>query len=1117
MNCKIILQFNYSFFIVVKKILCNFKYPVNFAKEVSTFIHYLFFKKLIDMKTLLTNFLLLILVVLNSVAQDKTVTGKVTGKDDGLALPGVSVKIKGTTIGTQTDVDGNFNLKVPQANSVLQFSFLGYRAQEATIPGSNVLNVALVLDTRELGEVVVTALGIERSRNQLPYAVQQVDGAEVSKTRSNNFISGLSGKVAGLELRQNNTMGGSVNVVLRGNKSFTGTNQALFVVDGVPIDNTVSNDADQRTGRGGYDYGNPASDINPDNIASVTILKGAAASVLYGSRAVNGVVLITTKKGSKGLGITINSGVTLGSIDKSTFLKYQKTYGAGYGAYYESADGRFLLRDINTDGVEDLVTPLSEDASYGGTFDPNKLVYQWDAFDPDSPNFGKATPYVAGANDPVSFFDSPTSFNNSIFIDGGGDKGYFKLGYTRANDKGILANSKIDKDIANLSATFNITDKLTAGAAVDFTRTRGLGRYGTGYDDKNVATNFRQWWQVNVDLKSQEQAYMRKKQNVTWNFADPTDLAPIYWDNPYFSRFENFENDERNRYFGNVNLNYKVASWVNIMGRISLDQYAEQQEERQAFGSVTTSNYTRYNRNFKEYNYDFLANFNQNITNDIGFTGLIGVNIRRSTFEDINATTNGGLVVPRIYSLSNSLNAIAAPGERLLEREVDGIFAGTTFNYKEFITLDLTGRRDKSSSLPKGKNVYYYPAVSGSFLFSKLLPNASWLSNGKVRLNYAEVGSDAPVQSLIDVFDKPTSFGSVTLYSVPGTKNNPDLKPERSRSIEAGLEMSFIKDRFGFDATLYKANTVDQILPVAVSNSTGYNFKFVNSGDVENRGIELSLFGTPVKSDNFTWNINVNWTKNKSKVLNLFEGSDNLVLGSFQGGVTINATVGQPFGTIRGSNFIYTSGQKTVDADGYYLLSETSNEVIGNANPVWIAGINNNLKYKGVSLGFLVDIRHGGDVFSLDRYYGLATGLSVETAGSNDLGNPSRNSLADGGGVILPGVLADGTKNTTRVSNSDFGLFGYAYNPAAGFVYDASYVKLREVILTYTLPGKFLTNLGPVKGVDFSVIGKNLWIIHKNLPDADPEDNISAGNVQGYQGGSYPTTRNFGFNVKLRF
>ncbi|WP_026897492.1 SusC/RagA family TonB-linked outer membrane protein [Daejeonella oryzae] len=1070
------------------------------------------------MKRLLQTLMVFLLVFISQAyGQDRTISGTVTGREDGLPLPGVSVVVTGTQVGTQTSVDGRYTLKVPAGSNSLTFTYIGYTQQKITIGASDILNVSMVTDATQLGEVVVTALGIERTRNQLPYAVQQVSGAEVSKTRANNFISGLSGKVAGLELRQNNTMGGSVNVVLRGNKSFTGTNQALFVVDGVPIDNTVSNTSNQQTGRGGYDYGNPAADINPDNIASVTVLKGAAASVLYGSRAVNGVVLITTKKGTKGLGITVNSGVTLGSIDKTTFLKYQKSYGAGYGSYYESSDGYFLSRDINDDGVLDLVTPLSEDASYGGAFDPNKLVYQWDSFDPNSPNFGKATPYVAAANDPVSFFESPTSFNNSIFIDGGGENGYFKLGYTRSNDEGILANSKIDKDIANLSATYNITSKLTAGAAIDFTRTRGLGRYGTGYDDKNLATNFRQWWQTNVDLKAQEEAYMRNRQNITWNFADPSDLVPIYWDNPYFTRYENFQNDERNRYFGNVNLNYKVTNWLNVLGRISLDSYSEQQEERQAVGSVTTSNYSRYNRNFKEFNYDFLANFNKDITSDIGFTGLIGTNIRKSTFEDIDATTEGGLVVPRIYSLSNSLNPIPAPVERLLERQVNGIFAGATFNYKEFITLDLTGRRDQSSALPEGNNVYYYPAISGSFLFSKLMSKSDWLSNGKVRLNYAEVGNDAPPQSLVDVYFKPSPFGSATLFSVPGIKNNPDLKPERTKSIEAGLEMSFLNDRFGFDATLYKANTVDQILPVSVSNATGYNSKYVNSGDVENRGIELSLFGTPIKTDNFTWNMNVNWTKNQSKVLELYEGTDNLVLGTFQGGVSINATVGQPFGTIRGSNFTYVNGQRVVGPTGYYETSSTSNQVIGNANPNWIAGINNNLKFKDISLGFLIDIRNGGDVFSLDRYYGLATGMSVETAGLNDLGNPSRNSLADGGGIILPGVLADGTPNTTRVSNSNYGLYGYARNPAAGFVYDAGYVKLREVILTYSLPGKYLANLGPVKGVDFSVIGKNLWIIDKNLPDADPEDNISAGNIQGYQGGSYPAMRNVGFNVKLRF
>ncbi len=1068
------------------------------------------------MKKLVQSLFILLLVATTALAQDRTVTGTVTAKEDGLPLPGVSVKVKGTNAGTQTGADGKFSIKVPAGNQSLQFSFIGYTAREFAVPGNNRVDVALSADSKQLSEVVVTALGIQRTKNSLPYSAQTVKGEEVSKTRDANFINSLSGKVAGLEIKRNNTMGGSTNIVLRGAKSLTGNNQALFVIDGVPFDNSNTNSSGQRTGRGGYDYGSAAADINSDDIESISVLKGAAATALYGSRASNGVVLIQTKKNAKGLGITVNTGATIGQIDKSTFPKFQKLYGAGYGQYYEDPTGYFLYRDINGDGTDDLVAPLSEDASWGAPFNPNLMVYQWDAFDPSSPNYGKARPWVAAKNDPTSFFETAVSTNNSVMIEGGGDKASFKLGYTGTADKGILPNSRYTKDNINFGASYNITSKLTANGSLNMVKTRGLGRYGTGYDDKNVSTNFRQWWQTNVDVYEQRDAYFRNRQNVTWNWADPTDLVPIYWDNPYFARYENYSNDGRMRYTGSVGLTYKVNNWIDILARVSLDSYNEYQEERQAYSSVTTSSYARYDRSYAEYNYDLMANFNRDLTKDLNLKGVVGTNIRTQSLNSIYAATNGGLIVPRVYSLSNSVSPIQAPSEGVSNKEVDGYFAGLNFAYKDYLFLDITDRQDVSSTLPVNNNSYNYPSASLGFAFSKLM-NKSWLSYGKVRANYAEVGADAPSSVLKDPYDYQTPFDGNPMFSIPGTKNNENLKPERTKAYEAGLEMAFFNSRLGFDVTYYKQNTVDQILAVAVSRATGYNSKYVNAGDVENKGIELSLYGTPISKGEFSWKVDVNWSRNRNKVVALAEG-DNLLLGSFQGGVTLNAALGQPYGQIRGTNFVYhANGGKIVGSNGRYLISGTANEVIGNVNPDWIGGINNSFKYKNLNLSFLVDFKQGGSLFSLDQYYGLATGMYEETAGLNDLGNPLRNSLADGGGIIREGVNANGDPNTVRASAVNYGAYGYRYSPAAGFVYDASYIKLREVVISYSLPKALVAKLGPVKGVDFSLIGRNLWIIHKNLPNADPEDGISSGNLQGYQVGSYPTARTFGANLKFRF
>lgn len=1066
------------------------------------------------MRKMLSLLAVLVLSAAIAFGQTRPVTGQV--KDaKGDPIPFATIKLKGENTGVSADANGNFTINA-SSNSTLVITAVGFEPFEVKVGAANKVSIALQ-NTGALSEVVVTALGIKRTRNQLPYAAQSIGGDEVGKTRISNFVNGLSGKISGLEIRQSNSLGGSSNVVLRGVKSFVGNNQALFVVDGVPYNNDNTNTANQLTGRGGYDYGNAAADLNPDDIESVSVLKGAAATALYGSRGSNGVILITTKKRSKGLGITVNSGVSLGFIDKKTFTKYQKEYGGGYGPYYEDPSGFFLYRDVNGDGTKDLVMPTSEDASWGGKFDPNLMVYQWDAFDSTSPYYGKARPWVGAANDPSEFFEKPVNFNHSIYIDGGSDKGTYKLGYTRTDDKGILPNSSITKNLITLGATYNITPNLTSGVSFNFSNINGKGRYGTGYDDKNVMTNFRQWWQTNVDVKELKDAYFRRRKNVTWNWADPDDLVPIYWDNPYFVRYENYENDRRDRIFGNVNLNYKVTDFLNIIGRIGHDSYDEMQEERQAYGSVGVPRYGRFNRSYRETNFDLLVNFDKDISTDVNLKALIGTNIRKQHTKSILASTNGGLAIPGIYSLANTANPLNAPDEFDGKREVDGYFAGGTFSWRNMLTLDATIRRDQSSTLPEGNNTYYYPSASLGFVFSQLMPSVSWLSYGKLRTNYAEVGNDAPMYSVLDVYNIVPPFGSEPTTTVPSTKNNPNLKPERTRSAEIGLEMQFLKNRVGFDLTYYRTRTVDQILPLAISTSTGYSFKYLNAGTIQNKGIELSINATPVQTKDFSWSFNLNWTRNRNKVIELFQGSDNLVLASFQNGISLNATLGQPYGTIRGSNFVDTLGQHLIDGDGYYVFSNTSNEIIGNPNPDWIGGINNTIKYKNFSLSFLIDVRKGGQLYSLDLAYGFDTGLYPETAGLNDQGKPVRAPLADGGGVVLKGVTEDGKPNTTRVSAEEYGLFGSDYVPNAGFVYDASYVKLRETVLTYTLPQTTFSKINFVKGIDLSLIGRNLWLIHKNLPYADPEDMISAGNYQGYQGGVFPTTRTLAFNVRLRF
>ena len=1048
-------------------------------------------------------------------AQDRRITGTVTGLGDGLPIVGASVRIDGMAAGGQTDSEGNFAIQAAEGATVI-ISYIGYDEYRLTVTDQSNYNITLAESATDLGEVVVTALGIAREKKTLGYASQSISGSEANVTRVSNVASGLSGKVSGLQIGQGNAIGGSVNVVIRGAKSLTGNNQALFVIDGVPIDNTTNNSSGQQRGSGGYDYGNAAADINPDDIESINVLKGAAASALYGSRAANGVIMITTKKARKGLGITVNSGTVVGQIDKSTFVKYQQEYGAGRSDPYDK-DG-FLYFDANGDGTEELVVPTFAPRSWGPHYDPNLMVFHWDAFDPASPNYMTARPWVAPKHGPEEFFETSVSTNNSIMVDGGTDKGTFKLGYVRNDEHGTLPNSRVLKNIVNFAATYNLTDRLTASASANYSQVKGRGRYGTGYDAaRNVNVTFRQFGQTNVDILEQKEAYFRNRRNITWNWADPTvpeGLKPGFNDNIYWIVYENFQNDQRDRIFGNASLNYQITDWLNVMGRVSIDNYTEYGEERRAVGSIGVASYSRFDRTYNETNYDLMATVDKQLSVDFKLNGVAGVNLRRNTLRSLSQSTSGGLVVPGLYSIANSVGTVPAPTESYQPKGVDGYFAGATLGYREFLTLDASIRRDISSTLPEDANAYNYYAVSGSWLFSHHLESLGWLSNGKIRANYATVGNDAPWGSLADIYDKPNPFGSGLLFSLPGTKNNDALKPEETTSREIGLELGFFNSRLGLDATYYHTNTVNQIIPMAVSTSTGYASKFVNAGDIQNKGIELSLYGTPIRTNDFSWNINVNFTRNRNKVVSLNNDSKNIQLASFQGGVTLNATVGQPYGILQGASYQFVNGQPLVTERGTYAISPITSTVIGNVNPDWIGGVYNSLRYKGFNLNFLVDVKHGGDVFSLDMYYGQQSGILPESAGLNDLGNPKRDPVEEGGGVILPGVTADGQPNTQRVTITSNNS---AVLPQSEFVYDASYVKLREVSIGYSLPRTLMDRIQYINGIELSLIGRNLWLIHKNIPYADPEDNLSAGNVQGYQSGAYPTTRTVGLNVKLTF
>ncbi|HLO59972.1 MAG TPA: SusC/RagA family TonB-linked outer membrane protein [Bacteroidales bacterium] len=1073
-------------------------------------------------------------------AQDVQIRGTVTAAEDGSPLPGVYVKIKGTNSGTVTDANGTYQVSAP-SNGTLVFSFIGYESKEVEIAGQTVIDVALSSGVTQMSEVVVTALGITREKKSLGYATQEVSGDAVNTIKTDNFINSLSGKIAGVNVKTNNNMGGSTNIVIRGAKSLTGNNQALFVVDGVPVDNANTNNAGQLEGRSGYDYGNTASDINPNDIESISVLKGAAASALYGARAANGVVMITTKKGAKqaakGFGVNLNSNVTFSKIDKSTLPDYQNQYGGGYGPFYSDGEHPGLeIYDSDGDGVDDLNVPFYEDASYGEKFDPSLQVFQWDAFVPESPNYLKKTPWVPSKHGPDEFFETGVTWTNTLEITGGAEKSAFRLSYTNYDQKAIMPNGYLRKNNLTFNGSHDVLKNLTVSASANYTNTKGKGRNSTGYSD-NIMTSFRQWYQVNTDIKLLEDLYHKTGRNISWNRTYSDDPYPLYWDSPYWVRYKNYETDERNRLLGYVQTDWKALPWLSFMGRAAVDTYNELQEERKAIGSVAgelgvgrpdvTSGYSRLSRTHLGLNLDLLANFRKDITEKLNLNGMVGVNFNKRTTDQVFESTNGGLSVSDVYSLGNSLDPMLPPEESNAIIALNGYYASVSLGFANTLFLDGTYRIDQSSTLPKENWTYTYPSVTLSFLFSEIL-KANWLQLGKVRLNYAEVGSDAPYASINDIYTQITPFNRNSMVSVSSIKNNPNLKPERTKSIEGGLELSMFQSRVGLDLALYKQNTVDQILPITLSRATGRSFKYVNAGEIENKGIEVQLNLVPVKVNDFSWTLSLMWSRNKNQVKDLAPGIENLELGSLQGGVSINARKGEPYGAIQGTDFQYVNGQRLVRASGYYRRTTSSDIVIGNINPDWNGGISNALAFRGLKLSFLIDIQKGGDIFSLDQWYGQATGIYKESVRKNDLGNPIRNHvytvygdpttpmLENPGGIIFPGVFEDGTPNNVRVEGADYRAFGYVYWPNSAYIYDASYVKLREVVLTYALPPRILGK-SFISGASINFIGSNLWIIHKNLPYSDPEAGQSSGNLQGWQSGALPSTRNFGVGINVQF
>ena len=943
--------------------------------------------------------------------------------------------------------------------------------------------------TQNIEEVVVTALGIKREKKALGYQAQEVSGTLLTDSRQTNAVSALSGNVAGVQVTAPSAMGGSTKVSIRGINSVVGNNNPLIVIDGIPLDNSNYNGASTENGGGGRDYGNASADINPDDIESVTVLKGGPASALYGSRASNGVIMYTTKKARSGrTEVVLNTGVTLESINQ--MIRLQNQYGGGVGN---------TLPTTVINGQTYNIARYNVDESWGPKYDPNLLYLPWNAFDPEFANdYLKVIPWVAPKHDVKDFFRTGITYNNSVSMSKSFENTNVRMSFSNVKTEGIIPNSELERSSLSFNMDSKLSEKLKMNGSFNYVITNGFNRPEQGYGDNSVFQKFFQWGQRQLDMAALRDYKMPDGRQRTWNRTSASNPTPKYSDNPYWTVYENTSDDRRNRFFGNAGLTYKFNKNFYATANVYGDTYSFQVQQRVAIGSQAQSSYQIVQRNFTEFNYEGRLHYDAKFLDDFSINSFIGTNRRENRYSSMSGQTVGGLVVPGLYNLGNGVSPSTVTNyeER---RRVNSFFGSVSLGFRNYLFVDATLRRDDFSTVSEGQ---YYPSVTGSFVFSDLL-KADWLSYGKVRAGWSKTANDTGPYQLETYLDTRQPFNSPR-FSYPNTQNNPDLIPEQRTIKEIGLEASFFNRRFGFDVTYYDSVTNDLLTPVQVDPGTGVTAIYRNAGSMQNRGIEAIVNLTPLKSADFSWDVTWNFAKNNNKLLSLSGDNKILQIASAPFGLaTIQAVVGETYGQIYGTDYTYdANGNRLIDEDGYYIPSEV--KALGSIIPKYNTGLRNTFKYKSFTLSALIDRQKGGNYYSISHMFGMYSGMLEETAANGIREN----------GIILPGVFADGSANDVVLSAQDYGGAHYG-TVAAMNVFDASYWKLREVTISYALPKSLV---GPFQGITVSAFGRNLATWGLAWKGFDPEvASYTSGNIQGLEGGSAPSTRTYGMNLQFKF
>lgn len=1053
-------------------------------------------------KLLLFSFVLMSSVV-GVIAQGRTLTGVVSSASEGV-LPGVSVLIKGTANGAVTDAQGKFTVRLSSESKSLVFSAIGFHTKEVIITNTNDYAVELETDSKLLQEVVVTALGISREKKSLGFSQQEIKGESMTESRSSNVANGLSGKIAGVRISSNGGPGSGSTIQIRGASSVSGNNQPLIVVDGVPMQQQFDKQ-----------FGGGISEINPDNIKEISVLKGPNAAALYGSRAANGVILVTTKNGAgtKGLGIEYNTNFTA----ERPLVKpdFQNTYGGGNGyrtwysdgwsgviqpdAYSQYAAAYGSVSPGKTTGTD------GTDESWGAPLD-GRLVRQWFT--------GKeVAPLLPQPNNWDEFWDTGTSMTHSLALSGGNDKGNFRLSYANLNQKGIAAFNGYTRHNFKLNSGYKLNKYLTVNTSGEYVKNGG-NRTFTGGDQFIWSHRHISWDQL-ANYKEYAGVHIQRAVAGKLPDTDPANWQHTFFTNPfYLNEYLPYTND-KDRILGNISLSATFSKHLKGIFRTGTDMWTDTRInivnfERVRNGNKTPGRYSEEVIRSQETNHDFLFTYDRMFGKDISLVASAG-GAQRINYYKRNFTNVGELVVDGVYNLGNSNPSQNTVASAITQSQVQSLYGSAQMGYKNALFLDVTARNDWSSTLPSIDRSYFYPSVSASAVFTELfsIPQ-SLLTFGKVRASWAQVGNDADPYQLAQTFRASGSWNSsIPQFYENLTISNSTLKPEITTGLEFGLDLKFLKNKIGLDITYYDQATKNQILGVEISKASGYDKRILNAGKIVNKGIEISLSGTPVEISGFKWEVGLNYSKNQNKVIELAEGLDTYTLQERRGLISI-AKVGQPYGVLYGIGFMHAPDGQLIFKDGLPVVDNTP-KALGNIQPDWMGGFSNTFTYKKLSLSVLMDAKFGGDLFDEGTGTARWTGQYAETA----IGREE--------GVIGKGVMNIGTADAPNYVPNDVMIAAnqfYAYNNPRRYheaaIFDGSYVKLREVSFGYKLPSGIISKIG-LQSAKVSLVGRNLAILFKNTPHIDPEVDRFGGNSQGFAYGELPSSRSLGFNLNLGF